>query len=220
MSQDPSISSSRARRAFYRATQWFVMTLGRIYLRVTREGTIPRAVPGPVVFVSNHASNLDPALIGAFTPPILWSLAKKELFSRPILGRLIHWLYSMPIDRDGVDRAGLRNAVDVVRRGEPLLLFPEGTRTRDGTLGRGRAGAGMIAVMGKARILPLYVEGTGRAMPLGALLIRPCKVRIAYGEPGDLPERPAGMGNKDYYQACADEMMRRIAEVRQRVLKA
>ena len=76
----------------------------------------------------------------------------------------------------------------------------------------------MIGAMAGVKCVPVYVDGTGRAMPVGAKMIRPCKIRVGFGEPFSLPERPEGAGSKEYYQLCADVMMERIAQVRSRML--
>jgi len=212
-SETPS-GASRLQRWFYCFVTIVVYLWGLAYHRLERRGRIPRNLEGPLVFVSNHASNLDPVLIGASIPDMLHFLAKKELFAIPVLGWLVRSLNSIPLDRRGIDRAALRTAVGALRQGGKLLLFPEGTRSKDGSLGRARAGAGMIAAMGKARIAPVYIEGTREAMPVGASWIRPRKVRIVFGDPVDLPARPEGVSNKEYYQRCAEEMMERIAQVR------
>lgn len=172
---------------------------------------------GPTLLVCNHQSNLDPPLIGCMVPCQAYFLAKKELFDIPVLGWIIRKCNALPLDRGGVDRAGLKKAIESVRSGGKLILFPEGTRSLDGTLGAGKPGSGMIGAMAGAKCVPVYIDGSGAAMPRGAKFMRPCKIRVSFGEPFLLPERAEGMGSKEYYQLCADEMMDRIARVRDRV---
>ena len=152
--------------------------------------------------------------MGCVIPPLVHNLAKKELFRVPFIGQWVWLVGAIPVDRDGADSKALRKAVDVIRNGGRFLLFPEGTRTNDGSLGPGKPGVAMIAAMSKARVVPVYVDGTFEAMPRGASGIRPHKVVVNCGEPFELPKRPKGMAGKEYYQLCADEMMERIAALR------
>lgn len=170
---------------------------------------------GGVMLVSNHASNVDPPLVGCFLPRPIYTLAKAELTSIPLFGPfLVRGCYAIPLRRVGVDRRAMKKCVDLMKGGEIVSMFPEGTRTWDGELQRGKPGSAMIAVQSGATCVPVYIDGSYRVWPRWRWYPLPRKIDIYYGEPFELPERAAGQSSKDYYQQCADEMMRRIAALR------
>ena len=187
-----------------------VITLIMWRLEARGAERMPRS--GPLLLVSNHVSLLDPPLIGVVTPRQLTFLAKAELFDIPLVGRLIRALNARPVRREGSDARALKDALRVLEEGRALLVFPEGTRGPEGVLREAKAGAGMLAVLSGAVVVPVYITGSGRAMPRGAALPRPGKVHVRFGAPlhfkaGSGPER------KDTYRAAAEEMMRAIAQL-------
>jgi 1-acyl-sn-glycerol-3-phosphate acyltransferase len=143
---------------------------------VKGRGNIPRA--GALVIASNHASFWDPPLVGAAVPRELHFLAKEELFSSRVLGPMIRSVNSIPIRRGAADLSGLTRAIETVKRGGALLVFPEGSRMRDGALHPARPGIGLIAVQGDARIVPCYVSGSNRP---GRWWLPGMRVRIWFG---------------------------------------
>jgi len=173
---------------------------------------VPRE--GGLIVASNHVSFWDPPLVGAACPRELHYLAKDELFRTPGLGSLIRAFNAIPIRRGMADLAGLSRAIEVVRSGGALLLFPEGTRMRDGELHRARPGVGMIAVHADAPIVPCFISGSNRP---GRWWWRGSRVRIAFGV-----ARPwrqyAGEGDltpgRALYQRVSDAVMRDIAALR------
>jgi len=173
---------------------------------------VPRE--GGLIIVSNHSSYLDPPLVGARLPRVMHTLAKAELFRVPLLGWFLRGCRAFAFPRGRVDRRAVRHCVDLLKTGNVVSLFPEGTRTPDGNAHRGKPGVAMIAVQANVPCLPCYIEGTFRAWPRKRWFPLPTKVRIYYGEPFDLPERQEGVSNKEYYQLCSDEMMRRIQTLR------
>ncbi|HEX4579381.1 MAG TPA: lysophospholipid acyltransferase family protein [Candidatus Dormibacteraeota bacterium] len=167
----------------YRLAAW----LGRQYLRllswprlrIEGEDNIPTA--GPLLVACNHTSNLDPVLLGAYFPRTLFAMGKREMF----INRPIAWFLAgcncIPVDRGGADRRAVSRALDVVRRGGRLLMFVEGTRSRDGTMHRAEAGIGFFARKSGAPILPISISGTDGRGQTGILRRREIVVR--YGEP-------------------------------------
>jgi len=148
-----------------------VATIGRVWLRLSAVGTelVPR--DGPLLLASNHSSLLDPPLIGSVLPRELDYMAKTGLFSIPGFGGLIRKLNAHPVDRTGSDSAALRLALRLLGDGRALLVFPEGTRGAEGRLGPAHAGAGMLAALSGAPVLPVYIQGSGRALPRGAVFL-------------------------------------------------
>ncbi len=150
---------------------------------------------GPVILASNHQSHLDPPLLGAAMRRPINPMAKEELFRVPLFGWWITHLNAFPVKRGVVDRAALRKALDVLSRGQVLLLFPEGTRSPDGSLGALQPGIGMIALKSHAPVYPVFIDGTREVLPRGAVLPRRAKLHVYIGDPLD-PESLARHGDR------------------------
>jgi 1-acyl-sn-glycerol-3-phosphate acyltransferase len=186
-----------------------VAVLARVWFRLSALGTesVPRE--GPLLLASNHLSVLDPAMIGAVLPRELDYMAKTELFRIPGFGPLIRRLNAHPVDRTGSDSAALRLALRLLGDGRAVLVFPEGTRGTQGQLQPARAGAGMLAVLSGAPVVPVYVEGSGRALPRGAVLPRPRRVTVRFGA----PIRFGRERGRARYQKVSDEIMAAIGRL-------
>lgn len=196
----------------YTVLKPFVAALMRLVFGLRGHGAAHVPPAGPVLLVANHASLLDPPLVGAVAPRPLSFLAKAELFEVPLFGRLIRALNARPVRREGADPAALRTALRVLEEGAALLVFPEGTRSDDGALRAAKPGAGMLAVLSGAPVVPVYIRGSGRAWPRGARWPRPGKITVSFG-PALSFERPDGPSRKEQYQAASDEMMAAIARL-------
>ena len=171
---------------------------------------IPRE--GGLLIASNHISFWDPPMVGSALPREVHFLAKEELFRTPGLGSLIRSLNSIPIRRGVADLSGLARALEVLRQGEALLLFPEGSRMRDGELHPPRPGVGMMAVQADVPIVPCYISGSNRPSRWWR---RGVKVRLWFGRPRhwkDLidPETDLTPGRM-LYQKVGEGVMREIA---------
>jgi len=180
-------------------------------LRTRGVENVPRR--GAVLLVANHSSVLDPPLIAGIAPRPVSFLAKAELFAIPVFGRLLRRLNARPLRREGADPAALRTALRLLEEERALLVFPEGTRGVEGTLRPPKAGAGMLAVLSGAQVVPVYVEGSGRAWPRGARLPRPGRVTVTFGRPMRFPRKRDGE-RKGHYEAVSREMMTAIARLR------
>jgi 1-acyl-sn-glycerol-3-phosphate acyltransferase len=187
--------------------------LFRLWFRVTAQGleNVPRE--GPVLLASNHLSVLDPPLVGSIVPRTVDFMAKAELFRIPGFGALIRRLYAHPVERSGSDAAALRLALRLLEEGRVLLVFPEGTRGVEGRLGGARAGAGMLAAMSGAPVVPVYVQGTGRALPRGARFPRRVPISVRFGAPLQF-SRGSGKGR---YQEVSEAIMAAIGRLKAEV---
>jgi len=188
----------------------------RALFRLTARGRerVPRT--GAVLLVSNHSSVLDPAIVGGVAPRPICFMAKAELFEIPLFGGLIRRLNARPVRREGADASALRAALRALQDGNALLVFPEGTRGPEGELRPGKAGAGMLAVLSGAPVVPVYISGSGRAWPRGRRLPRPARVTVWFGEPLSFPERQ-GRSRKEAYEAASQAMMTAIGQLKDRV---
>lgn len=174
---------------------------------------IPRA--GGLIVASNHISFFDPPLIGIATVRELHFLAKEELFRQPVLGPLIRTFNSIPIRRGVADMSGLSKAMEVLRGGKALIMFPEGSRMRDGELHPARPGVGMLAVGTDALIVPCYISGSDRP---GGWITRRSKLRVWFGPARSWQELAGPQADlapgRALYQGIGDGLMKEIAALR------
>ncbi|MBF0569564.1 MAG: 1-acyl-sn-glycerol-3-phosphate acyltransferase [Candidatus Omnitrophica bacterium] len=138
---------------------------------------VPRK--GAVILASNHISNLDPVLIPVVCPRQLRFIAKESLFKIPILGALIRCGGGIPVRRGTADRKALGEALDELKRGYALLMFPQGTR--GGT--KAQAGVAFLAATAGVPVIPIYIEGMDQLLPKGAAFPRRSAVRVVFGKP-------------------------------------
>jgi cytidylate kinase len=185
----------------------------RLGWRLEGRGTAHVPAAGPVLFVANHSSLLDPPAIGGCTPRQLHFLAKEALFAIPLFGRIIRAVNARPVRSGGADPAALRAGLRVLEDGGALLVFPEGSRGDEGVLRPPKPGAALLAMMTGAPVVPVYVSGTGRAWPMGRLLPRPGKVVVAFGPPLRFAAAARGAGRKGAYERASREMMTAIARL-------
>lgn len=139
---------------------------------------------GGAVIASNHLSFLDPVVVGSALRRRTYYFAKAELFV-PVFGWIIRKCYAFEVERGGADMAAAREAIKLLRSGELLTMFPEGTRSRDGKLQELSTGAAMLASRGGVPIIPCAVRGTNQVLPIGAKRLRRGKVAVSFGEPVD-----------------------------------
>lgn len=180
---------------------------------VTDADRVPRE--GGLIVASNHISFWDPPLIGCACPRELHFLAKEELFSPAPFAALIRSVNAIPIRRGMADLRGLHRAMELLQRGGALLLFPEGSRMRDGELHPARPGVGLLAANADVPIVPCFISGSGRP---GKWLTRGSRVRIRFGGArpwrewaGEAASLPPG---RVLYQGVGAAVMKEIAALR------
>jgi 1-acyl-sn-glycerol-3-phosphate acyltransferase len=179
-------------------------------------GNVP--ADGPVIVASNHLSFADSLVIPIVAPRKVVFLAKEDYFTgRGVSGALQRaWFEGMgmiPVDRDDT-RAALASldiALDVVGRGEAFGIYPEGTRSRDGRLYRGRTGVAHLALTSGAPVVPVGLAGTEQLQPVGSRLPRLAKVSVKFGEPLRFEGRYDGVPPGRARREVTDLVMRAIA---------
>src|SRR5476651_1727457 len=175
-----------------------------------------------VILASNHASFLDPPLVGSALHRPINYLARASLFRYPGVGWLLRNWNSVPVDRDGGGAAGLKAILERLLAGGAIILFPEGTRTTDGQLQKARSGIGLTVIKSDAVVIPVRVFGTFEAYGKNHKFPRPKKVFVKYGEPMRFEKLRAEAKNcskprlKEIYQEVADEIMAAIAKLEPR----
>ena len=174
---------------------------------------------GALILASNHASFLDPPLVGIplFRP--LNFLARESLFRYPGIGATLRSWQAVPVDRDGGGGAGLKAILDRLLKGGAILLFPEGTRTLDGALRPGRSGIGLAVIKSTAPVIPVHVFGTFDAYGKHVPIPRRVPIAVKYGKPmlfSDLRAEAKTCSKprlKAIYQEVADQIMAEIAKL-------
>ena len=157
-------------------------------LEVQNAENIPEK--GPFIMAGNHVSNADPVVMAvACRTKRLRFLAKRELFDRPFMGAWCRACGCIPIERYSGSSAPLKKSLSVLKNGKALGVFPEGTRSRDGKLHKAEPGVGIIAAKSRVPIVPIYISGTDKVLPIGAKFPVPndIKVHTRNRRAGDLP---------------------------------
>jgi len=157
-----------------------------IYFRMSRIGREHIPEEGPVIIASNHRSFLDPFVIGTMARRPMYYVAKKQMFKGRLRSWILNSLGAFPVDRGAGDQAMIDTARTILARGEIVLMFPEGTRTRPGSLGQPKRGVGRLALETGAPIVPIAVIGTEDVRR--GFRIRPRKVRIRAGRALHFPQ--------------------------------
>ena len=163
----------------YWVVRAFFQPFFHIYWRLSRVGREHVPQEGPVIFACNHRSFLDPFIIGTLARRPCYFVAKQELFKNPFLRWFISSLGAFPVARGTGDAGAMDAARAILDRGDPVVIFPEGTRVRPGPLGPTRRGVGRLALETGAPVVPIALIGTENVRR--GLRIRPHKIRIRAG---------------------------------------
>ncbi|SFS94100.1 lysophospholipid acyltransferase family protein [Marininema halotolerans] len=177
-------------------------TYFRLFFRWEIKGAEHIPADGPVVICCNHIDNMDPPLLGSSISRKVHFMAKKELFSVPLLGPILPRLGAYPVSRGAGDKGALRKSLELLKEGKVLGIFPEGTRSKNGQLGKGRTGAAFIALRSDSVIVPAAVTGPYRKFQ---------RIKITFGKPIDLtPYRAKGI-NSETVEEVMEKTMNEIA---------
>jgi 1-acyl-sn-glycerol-3-phosphate acyltransferase len=191
---DPQALHHRARttgvnRLVYRIVRMLFVPFARLYFRLERHGRDHIPSEGPLLLAANHRSFLDPFIIGATARRPLYYVAKKELFTHPLCGWFLNALGAFPVDRGASDREMLETARQILQRGDAVLMFPEGTRIRQGGLADPKRGIGRLALECGAPVVPVAIAGSEHVR--NGWRIRPRKVRVRAGSALTFPTVPS-----------------------------
>lgn len=185
-------------------------TYFRLFFKIDRSELVKVPQSGPLMMIVNHTSIFEGPMLYAFLQPrVMHALSKKELWNNPITGYLMTLWGSIPVDRGNVDRKAMDAIFAVLDRGEIFAIAPEGTRSRDGSLKRGKGGIAFIAYKNQTPMIPIAVTGfehTKRSF----FRLRRTPITIRVGEVFR-PIKKEGRLDSEHRQLLADEMMARIA---------
>jgi glycerol-3-phosphate dehydrogenase (NAD(P)+) len=163
----------------------FLQPALQIYFRLGRMGRQHIPAKGGVLLASNHRSFLDPFVIGCCLRRPIFFVAKQELFKNPLVGWFLNCLGAFPIRRGESDEEAMKTARALLDRGDAVVIFPEGTRIRTGTLGKAKRGVGRLALEAGVPVVPIAVLGSERARR--GYVVRPVKVKLRFGRPLTFP---------------------------------
>ncbi len=196
----------------------FSTFLIRLYLKIYHRRkifgreNIPPEGKGMIV-ASNHASFLDPIAVGSSFPQHICFLARTTLFNNKFLAWWMSNVNVVPISRERLDMKTIRKVKELCDEGKSVLIFPEGTRSKDGRLQKGLAGIGLFIDKIGADVLPVYSD-TYNAFPRHAKFPRPVKIKNYVGKiikSEKWKDLPSG---RDKYQKIADDIMEEIAKLK------
>jgi len=177
-----------AQRLWYDLLRFVCRTGSLAALRVRCHGSHQLPKTGGALLLVNHQSHLDPMVIGAVCDRRMNYLARQSLFRFAPFRWLIRSLDAIPIDRDGSGLSGLKETLRRLKRGEVVVVFPEGTRSTDGEIGVLKPGFGTLARRAKVPLLPAAIDGTFEAWPRNRVLPLPAAVVVQFGTPIWPPE--------------------------------
>jgi len=184
---------------------------GRLFFRfrvIHRERMIQT---GPVILAMNHQSYLDPPLAGTTCDRAIYFLARRTLLDVPLLGWVLPKLNVIPVNQEGVDRSAIKALIRLLQAGNGVLVFPEGSRTPDGTLQPGEPGMGLVIAKTLAPVVPMRIFGAREALPRSGGRLRFVPITVVIGEPIFFTAADVQPGGKDLYARLSDRVMKAIA---------
>lgn len=195
---------------FYRTGRAVLRIFFTIVCRI--EVVNPDKIPskGSVVLAANHLSYLDPLVILVSLKRRPTFMAKESLFGVPVIGAFVR-TFSFPVRRGRPRPSTFREALDRLKSGGLVVIFPEGGLSADGSRLDAKRGVGMIAAMSGSRIVPVLLDGTERALPVGARCVRPAKIRVTFGDPVEVSRRGTG---RVYHEGITQDIMKVIEGLR------
>src|SRR4051812_41945165 len=168
---------------------------------------------GPVIVAMNHQSFLDPPLAGNACDRPIYFLAKKSLMKLPVLGPVLPKLNVIPVDLEGSDRSALKALIRILRNGDCALVFPEGSRTRDGSLQLAQPGLGLVIAKTRAPVVPMRIFGAHDVWPIDGKLRFAGRITIVVGEPIHFSDVDLAGHGKDLYGRLSQRVMDAIATI-------
>ena len=183
---------------------WFGLILRT---KVIGEENIPK--DGAFILAANHVSNWDPPFLGTFIDREVCYMGKEELFKNPIMAAVCRGLHVFPVKRGAADKTAIKTAIKILKDGKCLGIFPEGTRSKTGKLGKAESGVSLIAAMTKAIIIPAAIVDTEKIFSKEKFFPR---LAVVYGKPMKFS---GSTKDKEAMANFAQELMNEIAKLKE-----
>jgi 1-acyl-sn-glycerol-3-phosphate acyltransferase len=192
----------------------------RLYCRPTIEGLEHVPADGGAIFASNHLAVADSFFLPLKVPRRITFLAKREYFTEPgILGRIKKIFFTgvgqVPVDRSGgsAAQAAMDTAIRLLNEGKLLGIYPEGTRSPDGRLHKGKTGVARMSLEAGVPVIPVAMIGTDKVNPIGSRMWRPHHVHVKIGEPLNFSRYEGMAGDRFIERSMTDEIMYSLMEL-------
>ncbi|MBS4176550.1 lysophospholipid acyltransferase family protein [Lederbergia citrea] len=193
--------------SFYTFARAIVKSVIKPLYRIETIGLEHFPKEGGVLLCANHIDNLDPPVVGFTAPRPVYFMAKAELFKNPLMRKLMINIQAFPVKRGMSDREALRTGLKYLKDGEVVGLFPEGTRSKSGEIGKGLAGAGFFALRSNAHIVPCAIIGPYKPFR---------KLKVVFGPPIDFTEM---RNNKVSAEVATEAIMSEIKKLKDQNLR-
>ncbi len=201
-----------AMTAVYGLCHFVVATLHDILYRGEVAGVENIPLQGGLIVAANHASILDPPLIGSQVPRQMTFFARKTLWKGGVISWWLDAVGTVPVDRDsGSDVSAIKRVLQVLKEGNALIMFPEGTRTTDGALQAARPGVGMLACRTGVPVVPVHIFGTFEALGRDGPLRVGIPISMIFGRPLLPADYDSPADGKERYQRASERIMAAIA---------
>ena len=203
-------SNSHTNNFLYRSARCVIRPILDVLSHLESHGKENIPEQGGVLLVSNHVSFLDPVIIGAAADRELHFLGADSYFRIPCLGWLFTQLNGIPIKRATPGWQSLKEVISRLRIGKAVVIFPEGTRSVDGTLGEMKKGISFIIHHSDVPTIPVFLKGAERFMPRGAKFIHPAKLSVTFGTPIDFTGLEGIDRKQELYQRMSEQIRQAI----------
>lgn len=199
-------------RPFYGFFHYLSQNIHAMWFRGEVAGTENFPASGPFLIASNHASHLDPPLVGSQIAKQMRFFGRKSLWNNKLIGWWLDQVESIPVERDSGDVGAIKKVLQALKEDRAVVLFPEGTRSPDGRLQKPKAGVGMMACKSGVPVVPCRVFDSFAAFPKGSALPRfGTPVTVVFGAPIPASEYDDPTLGKARYETAAQRIMDRIA---------
>ncbi|MDD5424425.1 MAG: lysophospholipid acyltransferase family protein [Candidatus Omnitrophica bacterium] len=190
-----------------------------IFMGFRANGTGKVPMKGAFILASNHVSHLDPPAIASASPRMVHFMARSTLFDNWLFRQVVGRCGLISVKRGEADIGAMKAAIRFLKSGEPVFLFPEGTRSETGEMQEAQPGIGYLSLITGAPVLPAYIDGTDKALPKGAKRITLTRISVYIGDLIDPTKLDLPRGKKEAAQKLADHVAGEIKRLGETVAK-
>jgi len=204
---------SKSYFVLYNIIKFILRVIFRVLYRVETIDLYKVPRKGKLIICSNHISYVDPVIIGAFIPRCIYFMAKKELYKSKFLASLVTFLNAFPVNRQAFNRKAFHTSFEILKEGNVLGLFPEGTRSTDGILRKGKKGIGFISAVSNTSILPVALSGANKIIQKPHKRVFFPRIKLIVGDIVDINTISNKHGKKEEINIIVDKTMKEIGRI-------